>query len=207
MCGLVYWREQSVLLTLAPGIGFGVAILLQQTDLADITFIVHPGESPWLVYCDAYILHNTSITILLIVAVNGLQFEVAVGVTLTAHQPPSLHTLVRSTLYYRVKECHIILLRANNIYLNAQLGKAWYGYRVDPLDVFGYLSADVSGVVKHHFGEYRSIERLAMFECEEYGGDAILTEGARGNIYGIIVLLCHLVVRYNPLLLASARGL
>ena len=72
MCGLVYWREQSVLLTLAPGICFGVAILLQQTDLADITFIVHPGESPWFVYCDAYLLHHASVTILLVVAMDGL---------------------------------------------------------------------------------------------------------------------------------------
>lgn len=134
----------------------------------------------------------------------GCSFRSRLGVTLATHQPPSLHSFVRSTLYYRVKECYIIFLRTNDIDLYAQLGKAWYGYRVDPLDMFGYLTADVSGVVKHHFGEYRSIERLAMFECEEYRGDAILTEGARGNINGIIVYLCHLVVRYNPLLLASA---
>jgi hypothetical protein len=72
MGGLVYWREQTILLTLVPGIGLGVAILLQQANLADISLVVHPGESPWLVHCDAHILHNTSITILLIVAVYGL---------------------------------------------------------------------------------------------------------------------------------------
>lgn len=53
----------------------------------------------------------------------------------------------------------------------------------------------------HHLGEYHAVERFAVLEGEQDGDDAILTEGAGGDMYlgllGLFFVLFH--VQYQGL--------
>lgn len=185
--GSVERRQQAVFFALASGVSLGVPVLGKQARFADIPFVLHPREASRFVGCDTDVLHNTLLAIAGIVAMYGLDFEVAVSAALAADEPAAQHTLMSTAPNDRVEQGKIVFLRTDDIDPNTQSGKTRDRCRVDPLDMFGYFAADVASVVEHHLRENGGIERFTVFEGKEDRSDRILAERTRRDIDGVVI--------------------
>ena len=207
MRGSVERRQQTVFFALASGIRLGVPVLGEQTRFTDIPFVLHPREASRFVSRDADILYYAPLAIAGIVAMYGLDFEVAVSAALAADEPAAQHALMHTAPNDRMEQGKIVFLRTNDIDPYAQGSKTRDRCRVDPLDVFGYFAADVASVVEHHLREHSSIQWLAVFEGKEDRSDRILAERTRSDIDGVVISdvpTSVSVIRRNPLLLPAA---
>lgn len=144
MRGSVERRQQTLFFAFASGIHSGVPVLGEQTRFTDIPFVLHPREASRFVGRDANILHNALFAEATVITVYRLDAALA------ADEPAAQHTLVRTAPNNRMEKRQVVFLRTDDIDPNAQCGKTRNRRRVDPLDVFGYLTADVAPVVEHH---------------------------------------------------------
>ena len=103
MRGSVERRQQTVFFALASGIHLGVPVLGEQTRFTDIPFVLHPREASRLVGRDADILHDATLSVMGVITMYGLDFEVAVGAALAADEPAAQHTLMRTAPYDRME--------------------------------------------------------------------------------------------------------